>query len=69
MKPALIPELGTQWPPCGHDGQPWAYFGAQYMRDLPYGGLPAAPESESPLTSAVHVSAACESDELHYIKA
>ena len=39
VKPALIPELQEQWPPRGHDGQPWVFFGAQYMRDLPYGML------------------------------
>lgn len=37
VKPALIPELRKQWPPTGHDGQPWEFFAAQYMRDLPYG--------------------------------
>ena len=44
VKPALIPELQDQWPPRGHDGQPWIYFGAQYMRDLPYGTLCRAHE-------------------------
>ena len=37
VKPALIAELEDQWPPRGQDGQPWELFGAQYMRDLPYG--------------------------------
>ena len=43
VKPALIPELQDQWPPRGHDGQPWVYFGAQYMRDLPYGRVLQSP--------------------------
>lgn len=37
VKLALIAELADQWPPHGHDGQPWDIFGAPYMRDLPYG--------------------------------
>ena len=37
VKPAHIAELADQWPPHGPDEQPWDVFGAQYMRDLPYG--------------------------------
>ena len=62
VKPALIAELEEQWPPRGHDRQPWDIFGAQYIRDLPYGrpkltSCSHTPEAATCQTPAVHLAA------------
>ena len=56
VKPALIAELEDQWPPRGHDEQPWDLFGAQYMRALPYG--------RPRLASCLHIPYCCHLPDL-----
>ena len=37
VKPALIEELQSRFPPRALDGEEWIFFGVELARDLPYG--------------------------------